>query len=162
MTARQRYSYAICFCAALLFLGLSTSFLAPLVTHITGNLGITLSLFSALVILKSLTFSAGSFLLGRIRQRISANRLIAMGLFLLPLLSFIYPRTHSVPLFVAALLIWGISGALIEGGADNRNSELPEERVMELRLSISAAPVRRAKLRLSIRIQKIEGGVVKL
>lgn len=127
MTASQRFSYTICFCAALLFLGLSTSFLAPLVTHITGNLGITLSLFSALVILKSLTFSAGSFLLGRIRQRISANRLIAMGLFLLPLLSFIYPRTRSVPLFAAALLIWGISGALIEGGADNRNSELPEE-----------------------------------
>ena len=127
MTRKTRFCYTVCFCAALLFLGLSTSFLAPLVTRITDNLGITLSIFSGLVILKSLTFSAGSFLLGRIRQRISANKLISLGLFLLPLLSFIYPRTRSVPVFAAAVLLWGIAGALIEGGADIRNGELPEE-----------------------------------
>ena len=110
-----------------MFLGMSTSFLGPLVTHITGNLHITLSVFSGLVILRSLTYSAGSFFLGKIRKRISANRLIALGLMLLPLLSFFYPRTRSVPVFAAALLLWGIAGALIEGGADIRNGELPEE-----------------------------------
>lgn len=117
----------ICFCAAMLFWGLSTSFLAPLVTRITGNLGISLSAFSGLLILRSLALSAGSFLLGRIQRRISANKLIALGMLLLPLLALIYPQTGSLPLFSAVLLVWGLAGTLIEGGADIRNGDLPED-----------------------------------
>ncbi len=127
MTTRNKTSFTICFCAAMFFLGLCASYLAPLVTRITGNIGVTLSVFSTLIILKSLAYSAGSFLLGRVQRHIPTNRLIAAGLVILPVVTWVYPQTRSAAAVVAALLVWGVMGALIEGGIDVQNSLLLED-----------------------------------
>ncbi len=127
MTSRTKTSYTVCFCAAMFFLGLSASYLAPLVTRITGNIGVTLSVFSTLIILKSLAYSAGSFLLGRAQRSVPTNKLIAGGLLVLPVVTWVYPQTRSAAAVVIALLIWGVTGALVEGGIDVQNSILPED-----------------------------------
>lgn len=127
MTTRNKISFAVCFCAAMFFLGLCASYLAPLVTRITGNIGVTLSVFSTLIILKSLAYSAGSFLLGRVQRHIPTNKLIAVGLIVLPAVTWVYPQTRSAAAVIAALLVWGVVGAMIEGGIDVQNSLLPEE-----------------------------------
>ncbi len=126
MSRSDRISYMICFCGAMFFQGLGLSFVSPLVTRITQNIGVTLSLFSGLIIFKSLMYSLGSFLLGKFQQKVSPNKLIALGLVTLPLIALIYPRTHRTAALAAAFFFWGIACALIEGGADIQNGNLPK------------------------------------
>ncbi len=117
----------ICFCGAMFFQGLGLSFISPLVTRITRNIGVTLSVFSGLIIFKSLMYSLGSFLLGKFQQKIPPNKLISAGLITLPLISLVYPLTHRTAALTIAFLIWGIACAMIEGGADIQNGNLPKE-----------------------------------
>ena len=109
------------------FQGLALSMLSPLVTRLTAHIGVTLTVFSSLIIARSLTYSLSSFLLGRLQRNISPNKLAAIGLLILPVVTFFYSRI-SGPFAVAVVFgIWGIANALTEGGVDIQNANLPEK-----------------------------------
>ena len=127
MSRSERRAYMVCFCGALFFQGFGLSFVSPLVTRLTQNISVTLSIFSGLIIFKSLMYSLGSFLLGKFQRKISPNTLISIGLTAMPLIALVYPRTHNTAVLLITFLIWGIACALIEGGADIQNGNLPKE-----------------------------------
>ena len=127
MSRSERRAYMVCFCGALFFQGFGLSFVSPLVTRLTQNISVTLSIFSGLIIFKSLMYSLGSFLLGKFQRKISPNKLISIGLTAMPLIALVYPRTHNTAVLLITFLIWGIACALIEGGADIQNGNLPKE-----------------------------------
>jgi len=116
--ARQRLVITYTYYAGFVVLGLTASSLGPTLSDLAQNTRSTIGQISILFTARSLGYLLGSFLAGRLYDRLPGHRVMAAGLLCL---GFTLSLTPVIPLLVVltgVLLVMGVSEGLFDVGGN--------------------------------------------
>jgi MFS transporter, FHS family, Na+ dependent glucose transporter 1 len=99
-------------------LGISMSALGPTLTTLAENTGTVIAEISVLFLAKSLGYLAGTFLGGRLSDRLPPNALLAITLIGMALMLALTPVLSVLWLLTGVLLILGIGEGILDVGAN--------------------------------------------
>ena len=103
---------------ALLTIGLTMTVVGPALTELRDRTSVSIGAIGSLFVASSLGFMAGSFLGGRLYDRLVGHRVLASALFSLGLAVLAIPHMTSLPLLFAVFVWMGVSAAVVEVGAN--------------------------------------------
>lgn len=117
------------YCTLLITLGLAGSLLGPAIPTLAENTGSTIDRIAWLFTAKAFGAMGGAFLLGRLYDRFSGHKLIAVILLLLlPTLALI-PFVHNLNVLLCIMLVGGICEGTLHVGTNTLIVRLHGERV---------------------------------
>ena len=115
---RVRLTQSAAYFAAFVALGMFAAVLGPTLPGLVANTRTDLSRISILFAARSAGYLIGSFLGGRLYDRLPGHRVIAVGLGLMALVLFGAPTIALLPVLAAVLLLGGIAQGTVDVGGN--------------------------------------------
>jgi MFS transporter, FHS family, Na+ dependent glucose transporter 1 len=116
--ARQRLVKTIVYYLGFVILGLVVASLGPTLTGLAENTHATLRQISILFTARSLGYLFGTFLAGRVYDRLPGHRVMAVGMLGLGITMFFTPLIPILAVLVAVLLVMGLSEGTYDVGGN--------------------------------------------
>ena len=116
--ARKRTTITIIYYAGFVVLGLTAASLGPTLTDLAANTKSTIGQISILFTARSLGYLLGSFLAGRLYDRLPGNRVMAGGLAVLALTLGLVPIIPLLAVLTVILLFMGAAEGLFDVGGN--------------------------------------------
>jgi len=115
---RARLTKTFAYYTAFVILGLAAAVFGPTLQGLGKNTGSGVDQLSYVFVLRSLGYLVGSFLAGRLYDRVKGHPLMAVAILVLAAATFFIPLVHFLWLLAALVLVLGTAEGLVDVGGN--------------------------------------------